>query len=606
MSETSLLAALRGFLAENRLQALLIPTADPHLSEYIHDHFALRKAASGFTGSAGTLVVTEKNAALWCDSRYWEQAQRELVCGIFLMRDGKEDTPAISDWLHEVLAAGSKIGVDGRLMSSKAFSALKREMQVKGLELCALAKDPADLWRERPPLRFAPIFEHTAAPQKREEKIARLQTLLQKRGADAFLVTSLDEIAWLLNLRGSDIPHNPVFYSFLWVEKNAGATLFAALSAVPETLRARLEKEGIALRNKDGFEAFLAAQSAVTVLIDEGNTSEALTEILQRGEAISIQTDKSPVALWKAVKTEEETDLIRCAMKKDGTALIRFYAWLEKALRNGTPLTETEAAAKLGEFRAALPGFVDLSFETICAFGPNAALPHYQAHPGRDAALVGASFLLIDSGAQFQEGTTDITRTTAVGEPTEEMKEDYTAVLRAHIRLAKARFPEGLPSQAVDAIAREPLWERLCDYGHGTGHGVGFFLNVHEGPQRISYPRFSAGRDTVLSASTAMVSGMLTSNEPGLYRPGKWGIRIENLVSNRKAGESEFGRFLEFETVTLCPIDLKAVLAERLLEDEIRWINDYHNLVLNTLKDAVKDEPETLDWLIRSTRPIAK
>jgi Xaa-Pro aminopeptidase len=606
MSDTSLLAALRGFLAENGLQALIIPTADPHLSEYIHEHYALRKAASGFTGSAGTLVLTKHCAALWCDSRYWEQAQRELPSDIELMRDGKEGTPAISDWLKAAVPAGSLAGVDGRLMSRRAFSALKHEMQGKGIELCALSKDPAECWTDRPPLSFTPVYEHTAAPQKRKEKISRLQAYLRERNTDAVLITSLDEIAWLMNLRGSDIPHNPVFYSFLWVEKSAGATLFAALPSFSADLRKRLNDDGIALEEAAAFKRFLASRTSLSVLIDEANTPEALAEILQQGKAVSVQTAASPAALWKAVKTEEEIALIREAMKKDGAALVRFYAWLEKTLQKNAALTETEAAAKLGEFRSALPGFIDLSFETICAFGPNAALPHYQAHPGRDAALAGASFLLIDSGAQFQEGTTDITRTTPIGDPTEEMKEDYTAVLRAHIRLAKARFPDGLPSQAVDAIAREPLWERLCDYGHGTGHGVGFFLNVHEGPQRISYPRFTAGKDAVLPRASAMVSGMLTSNEPGLYRPGKWGIRIENLVVNRKAGESEFGRFLEFETVTLCPIDLRAVLVERLLEDEIRWINDYHRRVLEILKDTVKDEPETLDWLIRNTRPIEK
>ncbi len=600
---TSRLSTLRNLLQEKHWNACIIPTADPHLSEYLDEHFKFRSFLSGFSGSAGTLVVTSSSSALWTDSRYWEQAQKELNANdITLMKDGESDTPSIDEWLGKQLTPKSQVVVDATLFSQSSFNQLKKALKDKSLELQSTLDLADQVWSERPKQQFSSIFEHSVSPRSRKEKILLVQSKMEQLHVDRLLLTTLDDIAWLTNLRASDIPHNPVFYSYALISKDGSLDLFINPSSISKELELYLSMDKIRIHSYDSIHDYLKNLNEGSLGFDPKQTNAYLAT--QVSDKVSVLPIANPVTVFKAIKSDEEIALIRQAMLQDGVALVRFLAWLDQE-KNSGKLTEVSVAKKLFEYRSALPHFTDISFETIVAFGPNGALPHYRATEKNSSPIQENNFLLIDSGAQFPEGTTDITRTIPVGSVTYEMKRDYTAVLRSHIRLAMAKFPLGISSQAIDAIAREPLWQQMADYGHGTGHGVGFFLNVHEGPQRISYPRIHPGQSATISDATAMQVGMVTSNEPGLYRPNRWGIRIENLVANRLAGSTEFGTFLEFETLTLCPIDLDCVLVEQLLKDEIDWINQYHQRVRDSLYTLVQDDPKTSQWLLEKTKPLS-
>lgn len=590
------------------MTAYVIPTADPHMSEYLDLHYRFREWLSGFTGSAGILVVCDNGeACLWTDSRYWEQAQKEVEPhGIRLFRYGAPGVPSYVEWISEKFPEGSVIGYDPELFSCSEVKQLEKKLSTKGLQLRADGNLVNRVWPDRPPLKSNPIYEHDISPRSRQEKLTSVRIKLQEQKADFLLVTSLDEVAWLFNLRGSDIPHNPVFYGYAIIPaRDSSPALFVKSKAIPELLQKKLEEEGIQLCDYENFADFLqnrvlAGKDNEKYWLDPNTSNSRLGRLVpaeRRVEAVS------PIVVLKAAKTQEEIELIRQAHVKDGIAIVKFLTWLDKVKEIGNE-TEISVSEKLLEFRRAQPGFKDVSFETISAFGANAAQPHYQATEKHFSPIVGDGFLLIDSGAQFPEGTTDITRTIAVGTPSKEMIRDYTAVLKSHIHLALITFPEGVSSQVLDTVSRVPVWNIFADYGHGTGHGVGFFLNVHEGPQRISYPRITASSNAVVRSETAMLPGMVTSNEPGLYREGRWGIRIENLIVPFQAGTGEFGVFLKFETLTLCPIDLSCVDVSALSEEEKDWINRYHKKVRRTLMPYLEEDRKASDWLYKKTKAV--
>lgn len=599
---SSRLSALRIFLKDHGLNGWIVLTADPHLSEYVDEHYAFRKWLSGFTGSAGSLLVTQDAAALITDSRYWVQAEQQLEdSGIELVKLSQGYATESADWFAAHLKGNDCVGINSELISGKDAKNYARVFAEKHLHLSLVRQAPEEIiWHERPKRADKPVFDHAISPRSRKQKLDAVQKVLRKEGADYLLTSKLDDIAWIFNLRGSDVPDNPVFYAYALIPSKGTATLFINEEKVPADLKDLLIQDGVILAPYHSVGEALASLSSETVLADPEEINASLLSCLP--EQITRLELPNPIERMKAFKTPEEIELISEAMLKDGVALVRFFAWLDRNLGK-EEMTEQSLADKLLSFRKSLPGYISLSFETISAFGPNAALPHYQPEKSGGAQIRGNGFLLIDSGAQFPEGTTDITRTKLIGEATDLMKEDYTAVLRANIRLAMAVFPDGISSQILDPIAREPIWQHFANFGHGTGHGVGFFLNVHEGPQRISYPRISPRADAIISKETAMCEGMVTSDEPGIYRPGRWGIRIENLVTAEFAEENEFGRFLRFKTLTLCPIDLSAVIPERLQPDEKKWLNEYHALVRQKVLPHIHDE-RTIVWLVWNTREI--
>lgn len=599
---SSRLSSLRLFLKDHGLNGWIVPTADPHLSEYVDEHYAFRKWLSGFTGSAGSLLVTEDAAALITDSRYWVQAEQQLEGSeIKLFKLNQSYAEDSADWFAAHLKPNECVGICSELISGKDAKNYARIFAEKHLLLSLIRQAPEEtIWENRPARTERSVFDHRVSPRSRQQKLTALQEALKKAKADYLLTAKLDDIAWIFNLRGSDVPDNPVFYAYALISAKGTSTLFINEEKIPTELRQLLAKEAVSLAPYHSVCQVLSSLPSGTVLADPDEINALLHSHLS--DQVSLLELPNPIERMKALKTPEEIHLISEAMLKDGIALVQFFAWLDRNLGK-EEMTEQSVAEKLLAYRKSLPGYVSLSFETISAFGPNAALPHYQPDKSGGALIKGSGFLLIDSGAQFPEGTTDITRTKLIGEATDLMKEDYTAVLRANIRLAMAVFPDGISSQILDPLAREPIWQHFANFGHGTGHGVGFFLNVHEGPQRISYPRISPRTDAFISKETAMSEGMVTSDEPGIYRPGRWGIRIENLVAAEFAEENEFGRFLKFKTLTLCPIDLSAVIPERLQPDEKKWLNEYHALVRQKVLPHIHDE-RTIVWLVWNTREI--
>ncbi len=585
------------------LDAVIVPNADPHLSEYIDKFYASQTWLSGFTGSSGVLVVSTTDAALITDSRYWEQAEKQIAeSGITLVKAIGPFTDYLTDWCKEKLTAGNRIGVCGSFISEKEFETLDNELSLLGIKLVVLPTDPvAKIRDDGLKLSFNPIYEFVQSPVSRQEKFELVKRELEKAGASQLLLTSLEDVAWITNLRGSDIPCTPVFYGFALFNKADNLDLFVNKGSISKELAQKLAGDGIKLHPYGSVIEFLgSAESKQVTIADSSSVNRSIYTALSQTAEIS--KSGNPITQLKAIKTEAELQLIRKAMEKDGVALVKFYKWLEDNVESGK-LDEVTCAEKLLQFRQEQAGFVSESFNTICAFGLNAALPHYRPLKESSRQIKGNNFLLIDSGAQYPEGTTDITRTVLVGQATTQMMSDYTTVLRGHIRLAMAQFPDSVAAEILDVIAREPFWDNQQDYGHGTGHGVGFFLGVHEGPHRISYPRLT-DKMKRLPAQHRMKCGMITSNEPGIYRPGKWGIRIENLIATVEAGTNEFGHFLKFETLTLCPIELKAVNKSSLLADEIKWLNNYHRMVYQRLSPFLADEPTILSWLQEKTRAI--
>jgi Xaa-Pro aminopeptidase len=590
---------IQELLREQGVAAVVVPSSDPHLSEYLPERWQARQWASGFTGSMATLVVTADRAALFADSRYWVQAERQLAgSGIELVRIATPAAAQHIDWLCANVARGGAVAVDGNVLGLAAARQLGAALARCGITVRSDLDVVALAWPERPAAPASAVYEHVApeAPHPRAAKLAQVRAAMAAAGASHHLISTVDDIAWLLNLRGADVGYNPVFLGHLLLDGET-ATLFIGAGKIDATLVRALAGDGVRIAAYEAVTPALAALPAdATLLVDPKRTTFGLvaSTSARRIEAIN------PSTLAKSRKSDAEAAHVRQAMIQDGIAMCEFYAWFEAALadpKRKEPITELTIDARLTEARSRRPGYVGPSFATIAAFNANGAMPHYRALPESHARIEGDGLLLIDSGAQYRGGTTDITRMWPIGRISEAQRRDVTLVLRGTMALSRARFPRGTLSPMLDAIARVPLWEHGLDYGHGTGHGVGYFLNVHEGPQTISR--------VIAEPAMAMEPGMITSVEPGLYRPGRWGVRVENLVLNVPAaslGESEFGEFLEFETLTLCPIDTRCIDPALLRDDEIAWLNSYHAMVAARLAPGLSGSG--LAWLGERTKPI--
>lgn len=589
------LASLRLAMRRHGVDACVVPTSDPHLSEYLPDHWQAREWLSGFTGSAGILVVCAETAALWTDSRYWEQAESQLQGSrIELMRSGKADTPSPSAWVAARLSPDSVVAIDGGVLSVQEWRRWQDACRDARLTLETGLDLPGTIWAGRPGLPQGRVTAHEPpwACRTRHENLAAVRAAMRRKEVRWHLLSALDDIAWLFNLRGNDIPYNPLFLAHALIGHD-GARLFVDVAKLPAELVSALAADGVSVEPYEAIGTALAGLPAGDrLLIDPARVTAGL---LDRAAAVEKVEDVNPAHLLKARKNQAEIANVRQAMEQDGAALCEFFAWFEAAVGKER-ITELDIDERITEARAKRPGFVSPSFGTIAAWGANAAMPHYHATPESHAVIEGDGLLLIDSGGQYLGGTTDITRVVPVGDVTDEQKRDYTAVLQGMIALSRAVFPTGTPAHALDAFARGPVWRRGADYGHGTGHGVGYFMNVHEGPQSISW------RNTA-NPHSIMEEGMITSNEPGLYRPGAWGIRIENLVLARPQLHTDFGVFLGFETLTLCPIDTRCIDVSMLDAGEIAWLDAYHAQVRQRLSPLV--EGAAREWLERRTRPLA-
>ncbi len=595
------ISRLRDVLAREQVQALLVPSSDPHLSEYLPAHWQGRQWLSGFTGSMGTLVVTPGVAAVFADSRYWEQAAAELDgSGIELVKIATGGSTAHVDWLARHVRAGGTVAVDGQVLGLAAAQGLRGALDKAGVALRTDLDLLGAIWPERPALPDAPVCEHLPpqATVARTAKLAEVRETMARLGASHHFVSTVDDIAWLTNLRGSDVSYNPVFLAHLLIDLN-GATLFIGEGKISDALRGVLAADGVALAPYAAAAAALAALGAGhNLLVDPRRITLGLRQAV--GAAARVIEAINPSTLLKSRKNEAEVAFVREAMAEDGAAMCEFYAWFEQALGRER-ITELTIDEHLSAARARRSGFVGLSFPVIAGYNANGAMPHYRAgeesHAVIEAAPGEGGLLLIDSGGQYLGGTTDITRVWPIGTVSAAMKRDYTLVLKGTLALSRARFPRGTLSPMLDSLARAPLWAEGIDFGHGTGHGVGYFLNVHEGPQSIS--------KAIPDAHMAMEPGMITSIEPGVYRPGEWGVRIENLVLAVPAVTPEgdtFAEFLEFETLTLCPIDTRCIERALLRDDEVAWLNRYHATVRDSLAPRVGGA--ALDWLNTRTEPI--
>lgn len=585
-------SALRRWMAERQLAAFIIPSTDPHLSEYVAPHWQAREWISGFTGSAGTVVVTASSAGLWTDSRYFLQAAAQLHgTGIALFKEMLPETPDIPAYLRGTLAAGSTVGIDGKLFSAARTLLLKEALEKDGLLRLADAGDPmADLWGDRPPMPAAPaiIYSLDYAGRSCPDKLNDIRQALAANDAESILLSALDEIAWTLNLRGADVHCNPVVICYLLVTKDEAHCFIRPEKVTPE-VKEYLAGCGVALHPYEEAENFLSRIASPTLSLDAGKTNYALWVAVNPG-CRKVEAP-SPVALLKAVRNEREIAGLRNAMLKDGVALARFLMWLEKVVPDGG-VTETGVGRKLHELRAAQPLYKGDSFDTIAGYGAHGAIVHYEATPETDAELQPRGFLLLDSGAQYLDGTTDITRTIPLGPLTDEEIIDYTLILKGHIALARAVYPEGTRGAQLDVLARMPIWTRRMNFLHGTGHGVGHFLNVHEGPQSIR----------MNENPVALRPGMVTTNEPGVYKDGSHGVRTENMMLTVPAGEGMFGRYLRFETLTLCPINTSCIDRTLLDADEVKWLDEYHANVCKRLSPLLNEEEKA--WLRNACRPI--
>ncbi|HJW52895.1 MAG TPA: aminopeptidase P family protein [Burkholderiaceae bacterium] len=592
--------ALRQAMARNGLAAVIVPSSDPHLSEYLPERWKGREWASGFTGSVGTLIVTREHAGVWVDSRYWTQAEVQLAgTGIDLMKVPGAASLAHVDWLAQTLKPGEAVAVDGTVFALSAGRTLEAALSAKGIRLRTDLDLLAEVWPDRAGLPIPPIYEHTAphASTRRADKLAGVREEMRKAGATHHFVSTLDDLAWMTNLRGADVSYNPVFVGHLLLDART-VKLFVADGKIDNGLRARLAEDGIEIAPYTQAAAALAAlPPAATLLIDPRRITLGMRQAVPAG--VEVIEAINPSTMAKARKTAAEIAHVRATMEQDGAALAEFFAWFESALGREL-ITELTIDERITGARARRPGFVCPSFTTIAAFNANGAQPHYRATDESHATIgtagsTGNGLLLIDSGGQYLGGTTDITRVVPVGATTAAQRRDFTLVLKGMIALSIARFPRGTRSPLLDTLARAPIWAAGIDFGHGTGHGVGYFLNVHEGPHGIT-PHLPP------EPQTAMEPGMITSNEPGIYRPGHWGVRIENLVLNVPADPSEFGEFLRFETLTLCPIDTRLVERALMRADEIGWLNAYHDEVRRRLAPHLSGA--AAQWLQERTSPI--
>lgn len=585
------LSALRTRMKDARIDATIIPQTDPHHSEYIADHWQVRRWLSGFTGSAGSLVVTADKALLWTDSRYFLQAAQQLEgTGIELMKEGLPATPSISAYLTGELPQGAVVGIDGNLFSVSEAADLRSALGKHRMNLDTHFDVIDSIWEDRPDLPDAPVFIHEVkySGEEASSKIEKILAATATQGASSILVSALDEIAWILNIRSRDVNCNPVATAFLYLSAK-GSTLFIKEEKLTDDIVRYLADNGVKTAPYASLHTFLATLPAdTTVLVEAPRTSQTVVDTLG-ARAVA---GASPVPMLKAIKNDVQIAGIRSAMEHDGAALVAAFMEIERMMREGETLTELAVSEILTRYRSRQPHYFDESFETIAGYGPHGAIVHYSATEESSSTVENHGLLLIDSGAQYLTGTTDITRTICMGTPTPEERRDFTLVMKGHIALGTAIFPEGTCGMQLDALARQFLWKEGLSYLHGTGHGVGHFLNVHEGPQSIRLNYMPA----------PLTPGMLTSNEPGLYRTGVHGIRCENLVLTVPAFTTEFGNFYRFETMTLFPFDRALFDTAIMTAEEIAWVNGYHAMVFDRLSPLLDGDQAA--WLREKTLPL--
>lgn len=583
--------ALRMAFRPNNIKAFIIPSTDPHLSEYVAPYWMSREWISGFTGSAGTAVILMDKAGLWTDSRYFLQAEKELEgSGITLYKEMLPETPSITKFLCQNLKPGESVSIDGKMFSVQQVEQMKEDLAPYQLQVNLFGDPLKNIWKDRPSMPDAPAFIYDVkyAGKSCGEKVAAIRTELKKKGIFALFLSSLDEIAWTLNLRGSDVHCNPVIVSYLLVTQDE-VVYFISPEKITQEVNEYLQEQQVSLRKYDEAESFLNSFAGENILIDPKKTNYAIYSAIN--PACKVVRGESPVTLLKAIRNEQEIAGIHHAMQRDGVALVKFLKWLEASVLSGKE-TELSVDRKLHEFRAAQPLYMGESFDTIAGYKEHGAIVHYSATEESDVTLQPKGFLLLDSGAQYLDGTTDITRTIALGELTEEEKTDYTLILKGHIALAMAKFPAGTRGAQLDVLARMPIWSHGMNFLHGTGHGVGHFLSVHEGPQSIR----------MNENPIVLQPGMVTSNEPGVYKAGSHGIRTENLTLVCKDKEGMFGEYFKFETITLCPICKKGIIKEMLTAEEVKWFNDYHQTVYKKLSPSLNEEEKK--WLLEATKAI--
>lgn len=586
------LESLREVMRREHLSAFIFPSTDAHQSEYVADHWQGRTWISGFNGSAGTAVVTMKSAALWTDSRYFLAAEEQLKGTEFqLMKLKIEGTPTISEWLaQELQGENAEVGLDGMVNSYHETMGLIADLRKSGGITVRTNFDPLGLiWTDRPAIPANPVEIQPMefAGESVASKISRIRTALRQRHADGMLISALDDIAWTLNLRGTDVHCVPVFVSYLLISSQQ-VSLYVDSAKINDEVKAYLTENGISLYPYNKVAEGLERYSEYNILLDGDETSYFLWKTVKCQEIIA---GKSPIPAMKAQKNDREIAGFRQAMLRDGVAMVKFLRWLKPAVEAGGQ-TEISIDRKLTSLRAEQHLFRDISFDTIAGYQVHGAIVHYEATPETDVALKPEGLILIDSGAQYQDGTTDITRTIALGPVTEEMKHVYTLVLKGHIQLELAKFPDGASGTQLDALARECMWREGYNYLHGTGHGVGAYLSVHEGPHQIRMEW----------KPTPLRAGMTVTDEPGLYLSGKFGVRIENTLLIKDYQTTEFGKFLQMESLTLCPIDLTPVDFSMLQPEEIEWLDTYHRDVFEKLSPYL--EGEDLEWLRKATRPV--
>ena len=591
------LNALRACMKDRRLSAYIIPTEDFHGSEYVGEYFKTREYMSGFTGSAGVLAVLADRAALWTDGRYFIQAAQQLAgSSIELMRSGQPGVPKIAEYLRDHLEAGSAIGFDGRTVTTQFVKKLAEKTDEKRIVLLDSGDLVDSIWQGRPPISKEPVWEldEKYTGKSRAEKLQNVREQMHTEGADILLLTALDEIAWLLDLRGNDVRYTPVFLAYMLVTEKQ-AQLFIHEEILSGEIRVKLEADGITVKPYDTVEqALQGIPKGRKIWVDSGQVSYRLLESLS---AQTVKIDKtSPIVLMKAVKTPQETEHIRNAHVKDGVAVTRFMRWLKTSVGK-EKITELSAAGKLEAFRRQEEGYLGPSFAPIIAYGAHGAIVHYEPTKETDTVMSEGSLCLADTGGHYTEGTTDVTRTFVLGTVSEEEKRYYTIALRGHLALGAAKFMHGVCGQNLDVLARGPLWENGLDYNHGTGHGVGYLLSVHEGPQRFHW-RIAQDAQT-----TPLEEGMVISNEPGIYLEGRFGIRHENLMLCRKGEQNEYGQFMYLEPLTMVPFDRDGILPELMSERELDLLNGYHRRVYETLSPYF--EGEELEWLKEATAGIS-
>ena len=586
------LEQLRALMRREHLSAFIFPSTDPHQGEYVPDHWKGREFISGFNGSAGTAVVTMNAAALWTDSRYFLAAEEQLAGTEYqLMKLKIEGTPTIAEWLGKELqdTQSPEVGIDGMVNSASDVKALISDLRQQGGITVRTNLDPlVQIWQQRPPIPMnaVELYPLEYAGESTHDKLRRIRKALRERHADGMLMSALDDIAWTLNLRGTDVHCNPVFVSYLLITSKDVTLYIHREKLTPEVLD-YLKSEGITADDYENVDKGLKGYFEYNILLDPDEVNYTLYKMVSREKV----EEESPVKRMKTIKNDTEIEGFRSAMLKDGIALIKFLHWLKPAVEAGGQ-TEMSIDQKLTAFRSEQPLYRDISFDTIAGYQAHGAIVHYEATAETDIPLKPEGFLLLDSGAQYLDGTTDVTRTIALGPITDEQKKIYTLVLKGHIQIELCKFPSGSSGTQLDILARKDMWREGLNYLHGTGHGVGTYLNVHEGPHQIRMDWKSA----------PLLAGMTVTDEPGIYLAGKFGVRIENTLLITPYIKTEYGQFLQFESLTLCPIDTTPIIIEMLSPEERQWLNDYHRMVYNRLAPYLTSEEQ--EWLLQATKPI--